>query len=1080
MEAICDPLEHGDGWTSALLRQAWLQNCFLFPRELDSRGNLVDHQLSGKTFFQMEVPMARSRNTNSCTPKIANQGHLGTRSFIVGANSCALRPVLIPLIGFLAYCATLPAQTPITTWHYDNARTSANTTETVLTPSNVNSSSFGKIATLPVDGYVVANPLYLPNVNVLGWGVHNVVYVATLHDSVYAFDANSPNNSPLWKTSILDYSPAGAIPVPASVKRAATTTGWSEVGIVSTPVIDPGTGTLYLVAETYENNGVVHRLHALDVTSGMEKAGAPVAIAARYALNGVTTTFTDLYQLNRPGLLLANGHIYIAFGSNCCNDYSQGWVLSYNEATLEQEGAYTTEPGKTLASIWQKGAGISADSSGNIYVETGEGYYSAGTNLSTSVIKLSQNGTALDMRDYFTPYNFQFLNQNDKDLANGVVILPDQPGSFPHEAVAVGKQGVIYLLNRDNMGGLCTTCTAADTQIIQEIPLSGYGNTTPVYWNNTVYFSWAKNPITAYKLNSGMLASPPAAQSAAFPTPSHAVITANGNSNGIVWVINGGNTLFALDAITLVTLYNSNQAASSRDTLPPLAHFATPIAADGQVFVGTQNSLVVYGLLNAAKLADLIETSVTDPPATIVNGGSFSVTETVQNVGSATASASTTRYYLSTTRSKNGAHLLTGARAVPSLGAGATSTGTANITVSPGSPAGTYFLLACADDKLAAPESNESNNCTASTNNVTVSGPDLSETSVADPPSTIVDGGTFSVTDTVQNNGSFIAAASTTRYYLSTTGSKNGARLLTGGRAVPSLATSTSSSGTVNVTVTAGMGAGTYLLLACADDTLVVPETNELNNCKSSTKQVTVSGPDLSESSVTDPPSMILDGGTFSVTDTVGNNGSAAAAASTTRYYLSVSGLKNGARQLNGSRAVALLAPGATSTGSVTVNVSPGTASGTYFLLACADDKLVVPETNENNNCTSSTNQVTVSAPDLTDNSVTDPPGTIVDGGAFSVTDTVQNNGTASAGASTTRYYLSTTGSKSGARLLSGSRAVPSLAPGASSTGTVTVTVTSGTANGIYFLLACADNTFAVPESNESNNCKTSSNTTTH
>jgi hypothetical protein len=162
----------------------------------------------------------------------------------------------------------------------------------------------GKIATLPVDGFVVANPLYLPGENVLGKGVHNVVYVVTLHDSVYAFDADSANTTPLWTTSILNYSPAGATPVPGSVKRVTTTTGWSEVGIVSTPVIDQATGTLYLVAETYENNNVVHRLHALDVTSGMEIAGAPVTVAARYTLNGATTTFRDLYELNRPGLLL--------------------------------------------------------------------------------------------------------------------------------------------------------------------------------------------------------------------------------------------------------------------------------------------------------------------------------------------------------------------------------------------------------------------------------------------------------------------------------------------------------------------------------------------------------------------------------------------------------------------------------------------------------------------------------------------------------------------------------------------------------------------------------------------------------
>lgn len=732
------------------------------------------------------------------------------------------------------------AQTAVTTWHFDNARTGANTTETVLAPANVNSRTFGKLAAFPVDGFVVANPLYFPGVNVFGQGVHNVVYVVTLHDSVFAFDADSTNTSPLWMTSILDYSPAGATPVPASVKRSSNTTGWTEVGIVSTPVIDPITGTLYLVAETYESGLVVHRLHALDITTGMEIVGAPVTIAASYVFNNTTTRFTDLYQMNRPGLLLANGHIYIGFGSNCCNDYSQGWVLSYNEATLLQEGAYTTEPGKTLASIWQKGAGLSADSEGNIYAETGEGYYAPGTNLSTSVLKLSQSGTTLDLSDWFTPYNYQYLSKNDLDLANGVVVLPDQSGSYPHEAVAVGKQGTIYLLNRDNMGQLCTTCNAGDAQIVQEIPLGGGENTTPVYWNNTLYFSRAGNPVTAYSLNNGALVVPPLAQSALISGPSHAVITSNGNSNGILWLINGGKTLFAMDAITLNLVYKSNQAANGRDALPPLAHFAAPIAADGKVFIGTQNSVVVYGLLS---LPDLIETSVTDPPAAIADGATFSVTDTVENNSSVTAGASVTRYYLSITPSKSGAIQLKGSRTVPTLSANATSTDTVILKVNAGTAAGTYYLLACANDTLIVAETDETNNCLASTNQVTVFGPDLVATSVSDPPAAIADGASFSVTDTVQNNSSTSAGFSTTRYYLSTIASKTGAFRLTGSRTVPRLAPGAGSTGTVTVTVGTLTPAGTYYFLACADDTLIVAETNENNNCMNSVNQVTVVGP---------------------------------------------------------------------------------------------------------------------------------------------------------------------------------------------------------------------------------------------
>jgi outer membrane protein assembly factor BamB len=231
-------------------------------------------------------------------------------------------------------------------------------------------------------------------------------------------------------------------------------------------------------------------------------------------------------------------------------------------------------------------------------------------------VKVSQIGTTLALADFFTPYNQQYLSDNDQDLNDGVLLLPDQPGAFPHEAIAEGKEGTIYVLNRDNLGQFCSTCTTGDAQIVQEIPGgAGKKSGTPVYWNNTVYFTGMSYPVKAFSLNNGTLTVPASVQSAPRDGGGHALITANGNSNGILWFINAGS-LWALDAITLNTLYNSTLAANGRDTLPPLAHFATPIAADGKVFIGTQNSVVVYGLLSgsAALLESQSNMTASSPP----------------------------------------------------------------------------------------------------------------------------------------------------------------------------------------------------------------------------------------------------------------------------------------------------------------------------------------------------------------------------------------------------------------------------------------------------------------------------------
>lgn len=490
------------------------------------------------------------------------------------------------------------AQIPVTTWHYDNLHSGANVSETILTPQNVNTNSFGKLFTQAVDGAIVGQALYLPQVK-LGkqGGVHNVVYVATMNDSVYAFDADNAqgtNNKPLWQTSFLS---KGVTPVPIKLQKCGGTTQWSEVGIVSTPVIDPVAGTLYVVAKTYENQTTyVHRLHALDVTTGLEKPGSPVVITASYLFGGVNNVFADMMQVNRPALLLENGYLYIAFGSNGCRGgKEQGWVLSYNAATLAPQGAWDDEPSSSASAVWQRGGGLSADSASNIYGATADGPFTEGSNFGESVFKLSQVGNTLQLSDWFTPYNVDYLNSNDLDMSEPVLVLPDQSGDYPHLAAAVGKEGTIYLLNRDNMGHFCTTCTDGDTQIVQELPAFAPNTGALVFWNSMIYSSANSSPITAIPLTNGVLGNP-GAQSKKSTNGHSPVISANGTASGVLWQLNGQN-LTAYDATSLAMLYASGQNKSGRDQIGKLPHFANMMVVNGKLYVGTNTSLVVFGLL---------------------------------------------------------------------------------------------------------------------------------------------------------------------------------------------------------------------------------------------------------------------------------------------------------------------------------------------------------------------------------------------------------------------------------------------------------------------------------------------------
>ena len=496
------------------------------------------------------------------------------------------------------------AQQSVLTWHYNNMRTGANLKETILTPGNVSATQFGKLFSQPVDGAIVGQALYLPAVSIPNKGLHNVVYVATMNDSVYAFDADDnagANASPLWQTRVL---PPGATPVPVSVQGGAGTTAWTEVGVVSTPVIDPTTGILYVVAKDYLNGVVRIRLYGLNIDDGLMKF-TPLVISARFSSGGKTYVFNDSTQVNRPALLLDHGNIYIAFGSNGNNGNEQGWVISYRAATASSFspkllGAFDDEPGKFTAAIWQKGGGLSADLAGHVYAATGDGPVVPGKNLGQSVLKLTQTGNGLILSDWFTPYNWSTILSRDLDLDTAVLILPAQAGPHPYLALASGKSGTLYVLDRTQLGHLCSTCTTTDTQIVQEFG-GGAGPDTGslAYWNHTVYTFGQGVPIKAWAVQGGLLSNTPAAQSVNVEGGHSGIVSANGTSNGIVWQLQGDlsfATLQAFDAVSLRRIYAATQSGS-RDALPATPHFAQLVEINGKIYIGSNSSLVVFGLL---------------------------------------------------------------------------------------------------------------------------------------------------------------------------------------------------------------------------------------------------------------------------------------------------------------------------------------------------------------------------------------------------------------------------------------------------------------------------------------------------
>jgi len=494
------------------------------------------------------------------------------------------------------------------TWQFDQARDGANLSETTLTLQNVNTSTFGKLYQFMLDGDPYAQPLYASGLTINGT-TRNVLFVATEHDSVYAFDADGNTLQPLWHTSFID--PAAGV---TTLQAPGDTAGASccpapEVGITGTPVIDLSTKTLFVLVRTKENGTQFQRLHALDITTGNDLRSAVVtASVPGNGDGGTTVNFNSSVQNQRSGLALSNGIVWVSWASHSDKGQYHGWMIGYDETTMQPVGVFNSTPNGWGGGVWMSGSAPAAiDSEGFLYFVTGNGDFGVkNSNYAMSFIKLTPQGK---MADFFTPFDWETLNDTDLDIAGaGVMLLPDQPGPHTHELVQADKNGTIYLLDRDNLGQYNST---DNSQVVQTIRAAfpDILRSSPAYWNGFVYWAGLNDKLKAYQLSNGLLSTKPVLQGSmnyGFPgaTPS---ISGNGNQNVIVWTISndGHATLRASNATTLQEIYNSK--TSRDDSGSNYVRFLPPTVINGKVFVGTgleqTNSvhnpprITVYGLL---------------------------------------------------------------------------------------------------------------------------------------------------------------------------------------------------------------------------------------------------------------------------------------------------------------------------------------------------------------------------------------------------------------------------------------------------------------------------------------------------
>jgi len=514
-------------------------------------------------------------------------------------------PLLYMMIGIQS---TSHAQ--VLTAQYNNFRTGADLHETVLKPSNVSTRDFGKLFSRTVDGDVFAQPLYVRSLAIPGVGKRNVVFAATEHDSVYAFDVNGTRDAPLWKTSFVDPEHGTTTLSEHDVLCPFIT---PEVGITPTPVIDAASRTMYVLARTKEQGVFVQKLHALDITNGKEKPGSPVVISATVRGSGDGAvggkiTFDPLKENPRAALLLEGGEVYLTWASSCDIGPYHGWVIAYDAHTLHQRAVLNTSPDGGDAGIWQSDAGPAADDEGNVYVATGNGDFNGakagGRDFGDSVLKLRLEGQRLVVRDYFTPFNQKVMDAKDWDLGSqGPVLLPKQAGVHPHLLVVAGKEGKLYLLDRDKLGKFQE---GSDSQIVQTIKVKdAYG--AAAYWNGHIFFTDRSDVTRDFTIEDGLLVAKgmTARMSSPGATP---IVSADGTKDAILWVVSTKEwneahmdrpaVLHAYDARDIThELYNSEQK-SERDRADMTVRFAIPTIADGHIFVGARGRLDVYGLLN--------------------------------------------------------------------------------------------------------------------------------------------------------------------------------------------------------------------------------------------------------------------------------------------------------------------------------------------------------------------------------------------------------------------------------------------------------------------------------------------------